>query len=217
MEFFVSTPRLPNPGQDSGIWGDLLNGYLLVEHDSGGNLRRGSDIDTALSTAQSAQTIANGKEPTIAAGSTGQYWRGDKSWQTLDKAAVGLPNVDNTSDTNKPVSTATQAAIDVVAQTLVANTQTASYILVLSDAGRVVEMNSGSATTVTIPLNSSVAFPIGTVIEVFRLGTGTVTITPTGGVTLLSRSSLTAVGNRYGSASLRKRNTNEWVLVGDLA
>ena len=50
-------------------------------------------------------------EPTITAGTTGQYWRGDKSWQTLDKSAVGLSNVDNTSDVNKPVSTAQATAI----------------------------------------------------------------------------------------------------------
>jgi hypothetical protein len=51
-------------------------------------------------------------EPAIAAGTTSQYWRGDKSWQTLDKIAVGLGNVDNTSDANKPISTATQAALN---------------------------------------------------------------------------------------------------------
>src|SRR5699024_9100893 len=51
-----------------------------------------------------------GKEPTITAGTTAQYWRGDKSWQTLHKAAVGLDNVDNTSDAAKPVSTAQQSA-----------------------------------------------------------------------------------------------------------
>lgn len=52
------------------------------------------------------------KEPTLAAGTTGQYYRGDKSWQTLDKTAVGLGNVDNTSDANKPVSTAQSTAIN---------------------------------------------------------------------------------------------------------
>ena len=35
-----------------------------------------------------------------------QYWRGDKSWQTLDKTAVGLANVDNTADANKSVASA---------------------------------------------------------------------------------------------------------------
>jgi hypothetical protein len=50
-----------------------------------------------------------------APGTVEQYWRGDESWATLDKAAVGLGNVDNTSDLNKPISTATQAALDVIA------------------------------------------------------------------------------------------------------
>ena len=54
----------------------------------------------------------NAKEPPIPAGTTAQYLRGDKTWQTLNKAAVGLSDVDNTSDMAKPVSTAQQAAID---------------------------------------------------------------------------------------------------------
>lgn len=58
-------------------------------------------------------TTFNGKEPAISAGTISQYWRGDKSFQTLDKAAVGLGNVDNTSDANKPISTATQTALDL--------------------------------------------------------------------------------------------------------
>lgn len=57
------------------------------------------------------QTQISGKEPTITAGTTSQYWRGDKSWQTLNSTAVGLGNVDNTSDVNKPVSTAQATAI----------------------------------------------------------------------------------------------------------
>jgi len=58
-----------------------------------------------------------GKEPTVTAGTTSQYYRGDKSWQTLDKTAVGLSNVDNTSDANKPISTATQTALSGKANT----------------------------------------------------------------------------------------------------
>lgn len=52
------------------------------------------------------------KEPTITPGLTSQYLRGDKTWQTLNKASVGLSNVDNTSDLNKPISTATQLALN---------------------------------------------------------------------------------------------------------
>lgn len=45
----------------------------------------------------SSATTWTAKEPPITAGTTGQYWRGDKSWQTLDKSAVGLGNVENTA------------------------------------------------------------------------------------------------------------------------
>lgn len=62
----------------------------------------------------SAPTVPalTGKEPTITASDSTKYYRGDKSWQTLDKAAVGLANVDNTSDANKPIGTATQTALN---------------------------------------------------------------------------------------------------------
>lgn len=62
------------------------------------------------------------KEPSITAGTTAQYWRGDKSWQTLNKSAVGLGNVDNTSDLNKPISTATQTALNAKQDSLVSGT-----------------------------------------------------------------------------------------------
>jgi hypothetical protein len=52
------------------------------------------------------------QEPIIEPGTTSQYWRGDKTWQTLDKSSVGLSNVDNTSDANKPISNATQLALN---------------------------------------------------------------------------------------------------------
>lgn len=52
---------------------------------------------------------------TINPGTTSQYFRGDKTWQTLNKAAVGLGNVDNTSDADKPISTATQTALNAKA------------------------------------------------------------------------------------------------------
>lgn len=65
---------------------------------------------------------ADGAEPAIDAGTTGQYWRGDKSWQTLDKASVGLGNVDNTSDANKPISSATQTALNGKETTIAAGT-----------------------------------------------------------------------------------------------
>lgn len=58
-------------------------------------------------------TIAdNTKEPIVIAGTISQYYRGDKTFQTLDKSTIGLSNCDNTSDVNKPISTATQTALN---------------------------------------------------------------------------------------------------------
>lgn len=56
-----------------------------------------------------------GKEPTVTAGASTDYYRGDKTWQPLTKAAVGLANVDNTTDAAKPISTATQTALNAKA------------------------------------------------------------------------------------------------------
>jgi hypothetical protein len=75
------------------------------------NVDNTSDVNKPVSTA--TQTALNAKEATITAGTTSQYYRGDKSFQTLDKTAVGLANVDNTSDANKPVSSATTTALNL--------------------------------------------------------------------------------------------------------
>lgn len=85
-----------------------------------GNVDNTSDADKPISTA--TQTALDGKENTITAGTTSQYFRGDKTFQTLDKSAVGLGNVDNTSDANKPVSTATQTALNAKQNTLTLTT-----------------------------------------------------------------------------------------------
>lgn len=74
-----------------------------------GNTSGTNSGDNAVNSLYSG--LAASKEDTITAGTTSQYYRGDKSFQTLDKTAVGLANVDNTSDANKPVSTAQATAI----------------------------------------------------------------------------------------------------------
>uniref|UniRef100_UPI003751A03C hypothetical protein n=1 Tax=Emticicia sp. TaxID=1930953 RepID=UPI003751A03C len=60
-----------------------------------GNVDNTSDLSKSISTL--TQAALNAKENSISLGSTAQYWRGDKSWQTLDKSAVGLSNVENTA------------------------------------------------------------------------------------------------------------------------
>lgn len=65
------------------------------------------------------------------------------------------------------------------------NNQTGtSYTLVLTDVGKTITLSNASAVSVTIPANASVAAPVGSMVRFCNLGAGTVTISPTGGVTL---------------------------------
>jgi hypothetical protein len=176
---------------------------------------------TNIKTVNSTSLLGSGNvavEPPITATTSADYYRGDKTFATLNKAAVGLGNVDNTSDANKPVSTAQQTALDAKTNKLVvANRQTASYTLVLSDADKLVEMNVGSANNLTVPLNSSVAFATGTQILLAQYGAGQTTIVATSGVTIRSNGAKLKLNAQYSGATLVKIAENEWYLFGDIA
>jgi hypothetical protein len=96
------------------------------------------------------------------------------------------------------------------------NRQTASYTLVLSDADKLVEMNVGSANNLTVPLNSSVAFPTGTQILLAQYGAGQTTIVATSGVTVRSNGGKLKLNVQYSGATLIKIAENEWYLFGDI-
>lgn len=93
------------------------------------------------------------------------------------------------------------------------NQQSSSYTLTISDSFKMIEMSSGG--NLTIPLNSSVAFPIGTAIDVLQTGTSQVTLVGAGGVTVDSTPGL-KLRTRWSSATLIKRDTNTWLAMGDL-
>jgi len=176
---------------------------------------------TNIKTINSTSVLGSGNiavEPTITATTSADYYRGDKTFATLNKTAVGLGNVDNTTDANKPVSTATQTALDAKTNKLiVTNRQTASYTLVLGDADKLVEINNASANNLTIPLNSSVAFATGTQILLAQYGAGQTTIVATSGVTIRSNGAKLKLNAQYSGATLIKIDTNEWYLFGDIA
>jgi hypothetical protein len=92
------------------------------------------------------------------------------------------------------------------------NTQTGTaYTLVLADAGKQVTLSNASPVAVTVPLNSSVAYTIGTRIFLLNLGVGTVTVAGSGGVTLgNANSDLTMT--QYGMMMLFKVATDTWLV-----
>ena len=91
---------------------------------------------------------------------------------------------------------------------------TGGKTLELGDAGCMISVNSSSAETITIPQNSSVAFSVGTEIEIVRLGSGTVTIG--GSVTILSVDSKVDIADVNGCVCIKKIDTDTWLLAGDL-
>lgn len=181
--------RLPTVSGDANAWGTILNDYLLVSHAADGTL-----LDIRSGTGS--------PEGVVTAGVGTLYKRTDGGYgSTLYIKESGSGNT---------------GWVAYSSQFLSQNSQTGtSYTLVAADSGKVVEMNNAAANTLTVPPNSGVAFPIGTVIEVDQLGAGRTTITPGSGVTLRSAHGLKLLA-QYSTCSLRKRATDEWLVVGDL-
>jgi len=94
---------------------------------------------------------------------------------------------------------------------------TTPYVLAITDRGTCVEMNSASAQQVSVPTNASVAFPVGTQIAIYQMGTGTTTVAAvTPGTTTVRTAASATTRAQYSTVFLRKRATDEWVLSGDL-
>jgi len=155
---------------------------------------------------------------------------------TTNGASVswGVVDLSTKADINSPTFTGTPAAPTAAARTnttqlattafvyeemnkVSVDTKTASYTLAVADAGKVIEMDVASENNLTIPLNSSVAIPIGTTVDIVQYGAGQTTLVPTSGVTVRSKEGALKLTGQYSAVSLYKRGTNEWVAVGDLS
>ena len=243
------------------------NGIMYVRVQNGYELDEIHDVSITTPTNNQGLIYEN----------SSQLWKN----KTIDKTLVGLGNVDNTSDANKPISSATQTALNAKqntitggATTITASDLTALRALVSDASGKVAvstvtsvtlafldatssiqtqlngkrtsansfrrpatsdslnstdlaTINSGSgltiemdvtstANTLTIPLHSSVAFPIGTEINVVQRGTGQTTIAGPG-VTLNSSGNWLKLASRYSACTLVKVANNEWYVFGQLA
>ena len=119
-----------------------------------------------------------------------------------------LANAKADLDSNSKVKAA-QASSSIISVT-------ENKILSLTDAGKFLNINSTSDITITIPTNTSVAFPVGTEIEFCRYNTGTVTFAETSGVTLASLDSAKTISGRYCCVGLKKIDTDTWILSGAL-
>ena len=124
--------------------------------------------------------------------------------EVVDVSAAGVEFADGT-----------QTKVGVPSQTSFVY-KTASYTIDSLDlADNIIEVDSTSATTVTIPLDSSVNYPVGTSIDILQTNTGQVTIAATGGVTMNGTPGF-KLRTRWSSATILKRAANSWIVYGDL-
>ena len=94
--------------------------------------------------------------------------------------------------------------------------KTASYTLsAASERDSLIEVDSTSPVTITIPTNSAVAYPIGTTLDILGTNTGLITIAGDSGVTVNSTPGL-KLRTQWSSCTLFKRAENSWVVYGDL-
>lgn len=131
--------RLPTPGGDDGTWGIVLNDFLAVSHASDGTLNSGIVANATIADG----TIALGK---LAASVQASLGRADSALQSVTATSVGLGNVNNTSDANKPVSTATQTALNLKLDASSLDSSTAALV----------GSSSSTATAITSKINSAI-------------------------------------------------------------
>lgn len=136
---------------------------------------------------------------------------GDLDVNGSDIVSVSNGDINITPDgTGKTVVTALEAPMPQQTQT------GTTYTAVLGDADKMITMNNASANTMTIPANASVAYPVGTKLNIMQLGAGATTVAITSD-TLNVNASLTAVLNgQYAVATAFKVTATTWVLFGNL-
>jgi hypothetical protein len=123
---------------------------------------------------------------------------------TVDASAAGVEFSDGTQ---------TQVGVPSITSF---SQKTASYQLdTLAHKDNVVEMNMSTAGTFTVPLDATLAWPVGASMDIFATGTGQITIAGEAGVTLNSTPGL-KLRTQWSSATIMKRAANNWVVYGDL-
>ena len=195
--------------------GTIVQGYTTGNQ--GTTVGTGASVDYYLNNAQAARAIAQissatfiGTDYIIENRNSGE----GSLTENMRINAAGNVLIGSATDNS---TTAKLQVTGGISYLNIFNRQTASYTLVLTDQSKIVEMNVGSANNLTVPLNSSQAFPIGTEIQVLQYGAGQTTIVATSGVTLRSKSGQLKIGNQYTGVTLVKVGTDEWYVIGNVA
>jgi hypothetical protein len=188
--------------QDTADSAGALESWLEVSSNSGANWFKVAQSDTAgldhfgITAINCVRRVATGE------------------WYRVVRFNVNAKTSSGNLVTNFTFSTISSAYLP---PTRTVNTQTGTtYTLAVeTDADNIVEMNNGSANTVTVPSDATSAFDVGSTVSITQLGAGATTVQAEAGASLNGVSEGEAtISARYAAVSLYKRAANEWIIQG---
>jgi len=207
------------PTSGTATLADIYINPQISQSGGANGVTRGLHVNPILTAAADWRSIEwsnNSGWGLYGAGTADNYLRGKLLINTTTVGTFDL-DVNGTARVSGAATFSSDVTINgVFRETVTANRQTGSYSIVLTDSGKLVEMNVATANNLTVPLNSSIAFPIGTKIDVAQYGAGQTTLVATGGVTVRSAGGALKLAVQYSGASLVKIGTDEWYLFGDI-
>jgi len=220
----------------------------LVKGDVGlGNVDNTSDANKPVSTAQ--QTAIDGKISDTGDTLTGVLQLGTNNTPMLQQlnaagsAYVNLPYIDsangvriNPSVVINPGGLYVQGNVDIPTAPTSNNSAAnkkyvddmsgrylglsdnigSAYTFTTLDSGKLVSVSNATAVTITVPPNSSQAFPVNSRLDFWQKGAGQITVAAGAGVTIRSSGGKLKLSGQYSAATLTKIATDEWLLFGDI-
>jgi hypothetical protein len=209
-------------GEATGlIWAAPTTGDItavVAGTNIGGGATGGSaTVNLAIDAAVDMGTNGSGVDVTFHSATTGDNMLWDASDEKLVITGTDGQNSLEVADGDVEITDQLTVSGGLVAP-LQINAQTGTtYTFVLADAGKMVTSSNGSAQTLTVPPNSSVAYATGTQIIVQAIGSGTATLAEGSGVTINSKDSNKEIDGQWAAATLIKTATDAWSLIGALA
>jgi len=173
-------------------------------------------VALAIDAAVSMGSDGSGVDVTFYSSTAGDTMLWDASEEKLVITGTNGQNSLEVADGDVSITDSLTVSGGLVAP-LQINAQTGTtYTLVAADAGKLITSSNGSAQTITVPPNSSVAFATGTQIIVQNIGSANATLAEGSGVTIQSKDSIKEIDGQYAAATLIKTATDTWSLIGAL-
>ena len=213
-------------GEDVTFHSDTAGDYMQWDSSAEKLILEGTNGATVLDVTDGNVVIADGtltvgsdgagEDVTFYSDTAGDSMVWDSSAEKLTITGTDGQTALDVPDGNVTITDSLTVSGGLVAP-LAINAQTGTtYTLVAADAGKLITSSNGSAQTITIPPNSSVAFAIGTQIIVQNIGSANATLAQGSGVTIQSKDSNKEIDGQYAAATCIKTATDTWSLIGAL-